>query len=64
MLAVVNVLGSMLMLFSVTYVLPVLTSLIYHDGMLTDFLYAAAISVAVGAALFAATQKHKQLSAA
>ncbi len=60
MLAVLNVLGSMLMLFSVTYVLPVLTSLIYRDGMLTDFLYAAAISVAVGATLFAATQKHKR----
>ena len=60
MFAVLNVLGSMLMLFSVTYVLPILTSLIYRDGMLADFLYAAAISVAVGAALFAATQKHKR----
>ena len=60
MFAVLNVLGSMLMLFSVTYVLPVLTSLIYRDGMLTDFLYAAAISVAVGAGLFAATQRHKR----
>jgi len=60
MFAVLNVLGSMLMLFSVTYILPVVTSLIYGDGMLADFLYAATISVAVGAALFAATQKHKR----
>jgi trk system potassium uptake protein TrkH len=60
MLAVLNVLGSMLMLFSVTYVLPVVTSLIYRDGMLVDFAIAASISVAVGAALFAVTQKHKR----
>jgi trk system potassium uptake protein TrkH len=50
----------MLMLFSVTYALPIVTSLIYRDGMLVDFVYAAAISVAVGAALFAVTQKHKR----
>ena len=60
MFAVLNVLGSMLMLFSVTYALPIVTSLIYRDGMLVDFVYAAAISVAVGAALFAVTQKHKR----
>ena len=60
MFAVLNVLGSMLMLFSVTYVLPVVTSLIYRDGMLVDFVVAAAISIAVGAALFAVTQKHKR----
>ena len=51
MLAVVNVLGSMLMLFSVTYVLPVVTSLIYRDGMLVKFIYAAVICVAAGAAM-------------
>ena len=60
MFAVLNVLGSMLMLFSVTYLLPIVTSLIYRDGMLVDFVIAAAISIAVGAALFAATQKHKR----
>jgi len=32
MLAVLNVMGSMLMLFSVTYLLPIVTSLIYADG--------------------------------
>jgi trk system potassium uptake protein len=35
----------MLMLFSVTYVLPMITSLIYRDGLLLDFVYAAVISV-------------------
>src|SRR5512139_4189151 len=50
----------MLMLFSVTYLLPIVTSLIYADGMLIDFLYAAAISVAVGGVLFGVTQRHKR----
>ena len=60
MLAVINVLGSMLMLFSITYALPMVTALVYRDGMLVDFVYAAAISVAVGAALFTVTRKHKR----
>jgi len=60
MLAVINVLGSMLMLFSVTYVLPMITSLIYRDGMLLDFVYAAVICVAAGAAMFVFTMRHKR----
>ena len=43
MLAVLNVLGSMLMLFSLTYSLPMLTSAIYGDGLLVDFVIAALI---------------------
>jgi trk system potassium uptake protein TrkH len=58
--AVLNVLGSMLMLFSVTYLLPIVTSLVYMDGMFFDFIYAAAISVAAGGLLFAATRRHKR----
>ncbi len=60
MLAVINVLGSMLMLFSVTYILPMVTSLIYRDGILIDFVYAALICVAVGAAMFLLTKRHKR----
>jgi trk system potassium uptake protein TrkH len=60
MLAVINVLGSMLMLFSVTYVLPMVTSLIYRDGMLIDFVYAAVICVAAGAVMFGLTKRHKR----
>jgi len=60
MLAVINVLGSMLMLFSVTYVLPMITSLIYRDGMLVDFVYAAIICIAVGAVMFLLTMRHKR----
>jgi trk system potassium uptake protein TrkH len=60
MLAVINVLGSMLVLFSITYVLPMITSLIYRDGMLVDFIYAAATCIGGGAAMFAVTRKHKR----
>lgn len=60
MLAVFNVLGSMLMLFSGTYLLPMATSVIFRDGLLIDFVYAALICVAAGAALQLATRKHKR----
>ena len=49
MFAVLNVLGSMLMLFSVTYLLPIVTSLVYADGLLVDFIYAAIGCLAAGA---------------
>jgi trk system potassium uptake protein TrkH len=57
MLAVVHVLGSMLMLFSVTYLLPVVTSLIYRDGLAIDFVIAALASLAAGALLHATTRR-------
>jgi len=60
MLAVINILGSMLMLFSVTYALPMVTSLLYADGLLVDFVYAAVISVVVGALMFLLTRRHKR----
>ncbi|MGL6222080.1 MAG: TrkH family potassium uptake protein [Steroidobacteraceae bacterium] len=60
MLAVINVLGSMLMLFSVTYLMPIVTSLIYADGLLIDFVYAALGCLATGAGLVALTRRHKR----
>ena len=60
MLAVINVLGSMLMLFSVTYLLPIVTSLIYADGLLVDFVYAAIGCLATGTGLVALTRRHKR----
>ena len=60
MLAVLNVLGSMLMLFSVTYLMPIATSLIYGDGMVGDFVVAALGCVLVGAILASATRRHKR----
>jgi trk system potassium uptake protein TrkH len=60
MLSVIHVLGSMLMMFSITYVLPILTSLIYDDGHLVDFMVAAVVCLVVGALVWAATRRHKR----
>jgi trk system potassium uptake protein len=60
MLAVLNVLGSMLMLFSVTYLMPIVTSVIYADGLLVDFVYAAFGCLAAGAGLVLVTRKHRR----
>ncbi len=60
MLAVVHVLGSMLMLFSVTYVLPVATSVIYADGMLLDFIVASLICLGAGGLLWVITKSNKR----
>jgi trk system potassium uptake protein TrkH len=60
MLAVVHVLGSMLMLFSVTYVLPLATSLIYADGLFVDFVVASLVSLVTGAILWTTTRRMKR----
>jgi trk system potassium uptake protein TrkH len=60
MLAVLNVLGSMLMLFSVTYLLPIITSLIYADGLVADFVLAAFGCLLFGAVLVSGTRSHKR----
>ncbi len=60
MFAVLNVLGSMLMLFSVTYALPILVSVLYADGLAVDFVYAAAGSLLVGSGIVLATRRHKR----
>jgi len=60
MLSVINVLGSMLMMFSITYVLPIVTSITYGDGQLLDFAVAALVSLAVGAAIWASTRSHRR----
>ena len=60
MLAVLNVLGSMLMLFSVTFALPMITSIVYADGLLVDFVYAAVTCLGVGAAVYGATLRYRR----
>jgi trk system potassium uptake protein TrkH len=60
MLAVLNVLGSMLMLFSATYLLPMLAALIYRDGLLVDFVFGAALSFGVGLIVQRATRRHRR----
>ena len=59
MLAVVHVLGSMLMLFSVAYVLPMATSVIYADGLLVDFVAAALICLGAGGLLWFFTRQQQ-----
>ena len=60
MLPVIHVLGSMLMMFSVTYVLPIATALVYSDGHFVDFIVAAAACLAAGMLLWAATRHRKR----
>jgi trk system potassium uptake protein TrkH len=50
----------MLMMFSVTYVLPIATALVYDDGHFVDFIVAAAVCLAAGALLWAATRHRKR----
>jgi len=60
MLSVIHVLGSMLMMFSITYVLPMVTSIIYRDGQLLDFVVAAIVCIAAGGVVWLATRRHKR----
>jgi trk system potassium uptake protein TrkH len=60
MLPVIHVLGSMLMMFSVTYALPIATALIYSDGHFVDFVVAAVACLAAGMLLWAATRHRKR----
>lgn len=60
MLSVLHVLGSMLMMFSITYSLPMATSLIYGDGQFVDFVVAAVACLAAGMLLWAVTLRHKR----
>lgn len=57
--------GLVLMLFSLAYLLPILTSLIYHDGTLVHFAVAMVINFASGLLLWSATHRfQRQLRAA
>lgn len=58
-LTVFNALGLMLVVFSATYILPVLTSLIYADRTVNDFLLAMMITLVVGILLWLLTRKYK-----
>ena len=60
LLPILHVLGAMLMFFSVTYLLPIATSLIYDDGTLMDFLDAMAISLACGLLLYLPGRRNKR----
>ena len=59
-LTVLRVLGMMLMVFSVTYILPIVTSLIYRDGELADFSLAMAVTFVAGCLLWLLTYRFKR----
>ncbi|NJD33615.1 MAG: TrkH family potassium uptake protein, partial [Betaproteobacteria bacterium] len=48
LLPVSHVLGGMLMFFSITYLMPIASAVIYNDETLIDFIDAMTISFAAG----------------
>ena len=60
MLAVAHVLGTMMALFAVTFVLPLVSALVFQDGTFDDFAIAAGINVVIGLAIAGATRRYKR----
>jgi len=58
-LTVLHVLGLMLVVFSISYALPILTSLVYHDGTLIDFLFAMLWTAGTGVLLWILTRRYR-----
>jgi trk system potassium uptake protein len=58
-LTVIHALGTMLILFSVTYIFPICTSLIYQDGTLIDFALAMVMTFTVGCLMWMLTRHNK-----
>ena len=60
MLAVAHLLGLMMALFAVTFIMPIICSLIMNDGLVMQFLLAAGINIVLGMGIAGATWKHKR----
>ncbi|HSA90751.1 MAG TPA: potassium transporter TrkG, partial [Burkholderiales bacterium] len=60
LLPVANVLGTLLMVFAVTYFLPIAASLLYDDGTAIAFALAMLINFAVGYGLWLATRGRRR----
>ena len=58
LLPVANVLGRLMLLFSLSYVVPIAGSVVYLDGMAMEFGLAMVLTVTLGAVLFLATRRH------
>ncbi len=58
-LTVLNALGLMLVVFSISYILPILTAIIYHDNTLYDFLLAMLWTSGIGLLLWVLTRRLK-----
>jgi trk system potassium uptake protein len=59
LLSVLNVLGHLLMVSSITYLLPITCALIYRDGTLLTFVISLGACLAFGGALTLATQRYR-----
>ncbi|MBI4985317.1 MAG: TrkH family potassium uptake protein [Rhodocyclales bacterium] len=60
LLPVCHVLGMLLMIFSITYLMPIASALIYADGTLINFIDAMAIAACSGFLIWFATQQQKR----
>jgi trk system potassium uptake protein len=58
-LTVIHVLGMMLILFSFTYILPLITSIVYQDGELENFSWAMLATFLSGTLMWAVTNRFK-----
>ncbi|HEX5339208.1 MAG TPA: potassium transporter TrkG [Gallionella sp.] len=58
-LAVIHALGLLLVVFSVTYLLPIAASLIYGDNTLIDFLLAMVWTACLGTLMWLLTRRYK-----
>ena len=58
-LTVLRALGLLLVVFSITYILPILTALIYDDGTLEDFALAMLWTVGAGVLIWIFTRRYK-----
>ncbi|HSO83170.1 TrkH family potassium uptake protein [Thiocapsa sp.] len=56
--SVINALGRLLLVFSLTYLLPIGCALVYRDGTFATFVTSLLACVAVGALLIVATRRH------
>lgn len=59
LLSVTQVLGRLLLVFSLTYLMPIACALIYRDGTLATFLDSMLACIAVGLVLILATRRHR-----
>ncbi|HSD74059.1 MAG TPA: potassium transporter TrkG [Steroidobacteraceae bacterium] len=60
MLAVVHVLGQLLTIFGLTFLLPIVTSLLFRDGTWWAFVVAALMCSGAGLLIWAATRRYKR----
>ena len=58
-LTVIHVLGLMLVMFSITYLMPIVTALIYADGTILDFALAMLLTLGAGIVMWLLTRRYK-----